>query len=230
MRDGRIGREREALKGGVKLGQSGVSHGNCHVPQEAQVTGAPQWRMAKHDVKLILADGCQLFKRGRGEAGFEGGVRGGRRATVPGTDVLADIAPENVAADTRAALFGDRAAEFDGEVGNTKARVYRVALAGVAGAGGPRHNCGGGARVDATAAGPAAVRRRLVGGDFQGYEQLAQKKPGAGALMDEAGILADPSQARKPGVRAFEQRRGIHQHPGFKIRSRRVPSTGPPGA
>ena len=57
--------------------------------------------------------------------GREGWVRGGWSFPVPRTHVLADVATEHVVAYAGTHLFRNRAAEFNGEVGDTAAGVQR---------------------------------------------------------------------------------------------------------
>ena len=100
-------------------------------------------------------------------------------------------------------FFGHRAAQFDGEVRNAQAGVE--ALAGDDG--------GGGAGVHAAHAGSATVGRRLIGGDREGDQDLAQEEPGAHRLVDETGVAADPAEPGQARVAALQQRRGIHADP-----------------
>ncbi len=60
----------------------------------------------------------------------------------------------------------------------------------------------GRAGVDAGVAVAAVVVGGRVDGQWQVGIQLAEKEPGAGALIDQVGMLADPAQARV-AARAF---------------------------
>ena len=76
--------------------------------------------------------------------------RGGRRVAIPRADVLADVAPEDVAAHRLTQFDGNAAAQFDGQVRDTASRVEDVGL----------DNRVRGAGINAKAAVPALIRRR----------------------------------------------------------------------
>ena len=122
---------------------------------------------------------------------------------IPGADVLADIASKDMVAHFRAMRLWDWAFEFNREVRDAEPGIeLPSALSG--------HEGRGGAGVDAARAGSATVGWRFGGGcgEIQRQENFAQQKPASAGLIDEAGILSNPAEAREPGVGAFEQRRG----------------------
>ena len=120
----------------------------------------------------------------------EGRLDRHRSAAVPGADVLADVAAEDVRADAGAMLLRNRAAQLDREVGDAERRVEPL----------PGHDGRGRAGVDAARAGAAAVGRRRVRRDVERHQQFAQEEPRAQLLVDQAGIPADPAQAGKARV------------------------------
>ena len=120
--------------------------------------------------------------------GREGWVYGGWSFPVPRTHVLADVATEHVVAYAGTHLFRNRAAEFNGEVGDTAAGVeceigtswnYRL--------------CGAG--IDAAGAGAASIGWRLIRFEVERYELLAQEKPGSLSLIDKTSVFSYPAQA-----------------------------------
>ena len=91
---------------------------------------------------------------------------------------------------------------FDGEVGDATARVELV-------------RCGDRLRradVDAARAGAAVRARWLVDGQGQVGIDFAEEKPRSVVAIDQAGVLADPAQARVARERAFHHRRRVHEH------------------
>src|SRR5215469_8301938 len=125
-----------------------------------------------------------------------------RRAMVPRTNVLADIATEDVRSHRRPLGFRDRPAKFDGEIRNAEARVDRISALG-----GRRNDRTGWAGIYTTRAGTAAIRRRgifRIGFDFERDQQFSQEEPRAALLIDEAGILADPAEAGLARIRPLQ--------------------------
>ena len=72
-------------------------------------------------------DNCASSASGIADAG-EVRIFGHRSTRVPGADVLADVAAENMVADARAELFRNRAAQLDGQIRDAAARVHLPAL------------------------------------------------------------------------------------------------------
>ena len=112
---------------------------------------------------------------------------------IPGADILADVAAEDLAADGRAEFFGDGAALLDGEVGDAAGGVHLA-----------RGDEGvGGAGVDAAACRCRSGRRpgwaALVGGDLERGEDAAEEEPRAELLIEDAGVLAGPADAGVAG-------------------------------
>src|SRR5690348_5768476 len=139
-------------------------------------------------------------------SGGKGRVAGNRGAGVPGADVLADVAAEDVVAYLTAGFVGDRSAQLDREIRDAKAGIDGPLWA-LGEAGG--HDRAGGTSIDATRARAAMVRRWHASIEGERYQQLTQEKPRAHLLVNEAGVLGDPAKARVARIGALEQRRGI---------------------
>ena len=122
--------------------------------------------------------------------------------TVPWTDHLAVVAAEHPIADQRPEFFGNRAFEFDGQVGDAAAGIQHI---------GPHEGIG---RADVQASGAAAAVLGGVGRVFrQGQvdEQLAEKEVAAGFAVQYQGVLANPAQAGLFGDRFLEHRSAVDE-------------------
>src|SRR5712692_3486311 len=109
------------------------------------------------------------FERGGKRSRAEFFVLSCGRAAVPGTNVLANVAAEHVAAYGLAQLAGNRAAQLDGEIGDATARIHDVGF----------YKSLRGTRVDTAAAGSAQIWRRENAilqswGEIQGGEDRAE--------------------------------------------------------
>ena len=125
-----------------------------------------------------------------------------RSAAVPGADVLADIAAEDLPADGLAKLLGDGALLLDGEVGDAARGVHLVR----------GHERVGGAGVDAARAASAAIGRDLKfcsGGHRKRGDDDAEQQPRTQLLIDDAGIFADPADACLGGHGPLDERAGV---------------------
>src|SRR5205823_6889271 len=171
--------------------------------QEAAIAGARDGGAAEHGAELVFTERRQLLERRREFARLVCRIARDGGAAVPGADVLANVAAEDVTAHGAADRLRDGIAELDREVGNAEARVH-----GVAGA--SAHDGFGGTGLYAAAARAAAIGRRRIGSDFDRDEQFAQEEPRAGLLVDQAGVPADPAQAGQPCIRALQKGRRIH--------------------
>src|SRR5437867_4377258 len=99
---------------------------------------------------------------------------------VPRADVLADVAAEDLAAETGALPVGDGALQLDGQVADAARGVEDV-----------RGGQGAGrARVEARGAAPAHVGAGGVGKQLEVGDQLAEEEPRAVLRVQEAGVLA----------------------------------------
>src|SRR3546814_2175299 len=70
-------------------------------------------------------------------------------------------------------------------------------------------DCAGWTYVDAARAGAAVRGRRRIDRQRQVDVDFAEEEPRAAVRVDQAGVLADPAQARVARQRAFEHRGGI---------------------
>src|SRR5450755_70617 len=141
------------------------------------------------------------------------------RSSSPRAYVLTNIATENVTPDRFPQVLRSSPAQLNREIRNAQPRIQRP-LRPLPQSG--RHNRLRGARLNASRARSATVLRRPIGIKVQRKQQLAQKKPRAHPLVDQAGILGDPAQPRMPRIRALQQRRGVHANlPLERLRRRR---------
>ena len=108
-----------------------------------------------------------------------------RRRTIPRAHLLADVASENMIADGAAMFRWNRSAIFDGEVRNALGRVEHMRLDKRAGR----------ARLDAQRAGSALIERRSIGFERKAADNFRQQEPRPRVLINDAGVLADPSEA-----------------------------------
>src|SRR5579875_3200316 len=121
-------------------------------------------------------------------AGTELGPRRGAGAAVGRADLLADVASEDPVTHQWAQLARDDAAMFDREVRDAAVAVDDV---------GSDYSAGrAGAQTEVTAA--AIGAQRLILGQLQLGQDLAQEDPRAGLLGDDVGVLADPADAGPP--------------------------------
>jgi hypothetical protein len=97
-----------------------VAHGDRDISAQAGAFGAANGRAAELLPEFFRADFAEPLERGVDQpfSRLELGCAGRWCFAVPGTDILADVASEDVAADAFAHFFGDRAALFDGQVRN----------------------------------------------------------------------------------------------------------------
>ena len=87
-------------------------------------------------------------------------------------------------------FLGNRPAQLDGQIGDAAARVQFPAVCRIG------HYRFSWTSLDAARAAPAAIRRRRARLKFKRRHDLAQKEPRSQGLVDQAGVLADPAQAR----------------------------------
>ena len=123
----------------------------------------------------------------RPAARLPGRIERRERREIPGTDVLADVAAEQMAADRRPLRFRNRALQLDREIRDAARRIDLVFVDDRAGR----------TRVDAQRAGAALIGDDLVGGQLEADGDARQQHPRAELRVDEAGVLADPAKARR---------------------------------
>src|SRR5277367_6179629 len=132
------------------------------------------------------------------------------RFSIPGADVLADVAAEDLAADGGTEIFRDASLLLDCEVGDAAGGIHLV-----------RGDEGvGGAGVDAAGAGAAAVGRDVeydAVSDWNGRDNDAEEEPGAELLVDDAGVLADPADAGAGRSGALDEWAGVDVAAGLNF-------------
>ncbi len=181
-----------------------VAHGDGDVAVQAFAAGAFDGGALEPLLECLRVHAGEPVERGvdqlgPGEHSF---ARGDWRFPVPGADVLADVAAEDLAAHGFAQFCGDGALLFDGEVGDAARGIHLVW----------RDEGVGGAGVDAAGAGAAAVGGDLqgsVGGDGDGGDDDGEEKPGAELLINDAGVFADPADAGFGGEGALDEGAGV---------------------
>src|SRR5262249_54652144 len=123
--DDRIGILGESDECGYEFFFAAVSHRNYGVAPQTRELRAADWRVSKHAAKFLLLHLRQPVERGIDESlarlKFRGGSAG--RFPIPRTDILADIATENMPAHLCAQAFVNVATLFDGEIGNAEPRI-----------------------------------------------------------------------------------------------------------
>src|SRR5262249_37789145 len=128
---------------------------------------------------------------------------GDRTLPVPGTNILADVAAEHMASDTIAHPLRDRSPFFDGEI--------RDALVGIELVRSKKRVCW--ASVQTTRASSTPIWGRQIGCQLQRGQNHSKEQPRPLRLIENAGILADPSHSGVLGVNAFDERSGIDVAP-----------------
>src|SRR5262245_10856365 len=131
--------------------------------------------------------------KAHGITGLPGGVGARDTAAVPRTDVLTDVAPDDLARDCRAQQLFYGAARLDREVRHAPRGIEDVGLGDGTGR----------ARVDTASAGAALIDAGAVGLELRTGEHLRKEEPGPERRIDEAGVLANPAKARLLGEHTF---------------------------
>ena len=131
--------------------------------------GAAEWRVAKEPAKAVAVQLRQPFQSGVHQLRTYGqlGISADRRPPVPGADILADVASENLPAQMRAQLLRNGAALFDREIGNAEARVHLV--------GGDQRS--GRTRIEAARATAATVGRHLERAGMRAAQGRSKSRP-----------------------------------------------------
>ena len=176
QRRGRIGRRQ--LRGGIRqrCGEcAGGRRGASRCPSSPRARPRPS---------------AGTDRRATGSARPSRGCHAGsslaRRAPVPRTHVLADVAAVDLRANRRPQRLVHRAARLDREIRQAARRVDDVGL-------------DDGARSDTrrdSACTCRTDRRRRVRLELGVRENLAQEQPRAERRVDQARVLADPAEAR----------------------------------
>src|SRR5262249_30705805 len=132
-------------------------------------------------------------------------VCGMRRFVVPWTDILTDVTAEKMVADSFALRFGNFTAQFDGRVSDALSAVQNIGL----------DNRLRRTGIDASSARATPIRYWNIDIDLEIGKDAAEKEPGAGFLINDAGILSEPSDAGIFSVNAFQKRTCIDVCPGL---------------
>src|SRR5579862_7045287 len=110
--DQRVGGLRQLLERLAKLRGAGIAHRHRHVAEKAGILRAAHGARAKHLAELLLAQARQPVERGSHVDGLKSGLRRYRTTAVPRAHILTDVAAEDMVADFRAMLLGNRAAQL----------------------------------------------------------------------------------------------------------------------
>src|SRR5258705_13757107 len=115
--------------------------------------------------------------------------RSDRRAAIPRTDVLANIAAEDMLPHGFAQLCRNRATQLNRQIRDAASRVENVGL----------DNGGGRARIDAQAAIPTKISRRSAGRaerlrQIERRYDYPKEKPRTRFFVDETRVLRQPSE------------------------------------
>src|SRR5215831_4635675 len=111
-----VRRSGQPFESGTQLGVAGITHRDRHIAQEPGIASARDWRTAEQPAEFFFTDPCQILERRRKRARLVYRICRKRCAAIPGADVLADVAAEDVGADCGAVLLRHRAAQLDREV------------------------------------------------------------------------------------------------------------------
>src|SRR3990172_4982019 len=135
---------------------------------------------------------------------------------VVGTDLLTDVAPEDVIANQWPQFGRDAPLKLDRQIGDAAAGIQpRRADEGVCGAG-----------LETKIARAAPVLDRPVSWKREAQEQLAEEKPGPLLRGDEMGVFPDPSDPGPAGELPFQHRPGIDVHPTLDYPTNPAPNPG----
>src|SRR5690554_3516823 len=135
----------------------------------------------------------------------------GAGATVPGTNLLTNIAAEGPAFGfTRKFFRNIRRLIFNGQVRKTASGIHRPS----------GENGGGGTSIDAQGAAPATIviSRHILCRKIEIQHQLRQKHIGTQFAMNQETVLTNPTESRPGGETPFEQGRRVHKHPSLQLR------------
>jgi hypothetical protein len=181
-----------------------ISHCDRDVAMQALASSALQGRPLEPPLERLGIHCCQPLQSGIDEllSCQHAFVGRDRRTTVPGADILADIASEDLSAHQTAQLFRDTSLLLDRQVGDAArgvhlARSYeRVCRAS----------------IDTPRATSTAIRCDVPFGVeryWQRRDDDTKQQPGAKLLVDDACVFADPSYAGLRGGGPLYQRTGI---------------------
>src|SRR5271157_4307478 len=185
---------------------SAVAHRDCNVAAKSVQSCALYRRAAKHFAELIDAEPRQPFELGVDQLRprLEFRCSADRSFTVPRTNILADVAAEDLPSNSGAQFFRDRAALLDGEIRNALGGVELIR----------RRKRVRRTSIETARAGAAVVRRRQIGRQFQRSEHDAEEKPRSQLPVQDAGVLTNPANSRVLGEDALNHRTSVNVTPG----------------
>src|SRR5216684_6273864 len=194
-----------------KLPVGAIAHGDGNVPPQTSTLCPADGRSAKYFAELFRAHFSKPIKRRIDQLGSRLELRrsGCRSLTVPGADILADVASKNILADACPQLLGNRSPLLDREIGN--------ALGGIEFIGTDKSV--GRTSLDTAGAAPTAVGSRQIRCKFERRQDHAQEKPRTLSLIDDASIFADPPHAGVLRVDTLNNRPGVDVGAGYDIKS-----------
>ena len=153
----------------------------------ARITGVPR-NMSRNSSSAIAASSS---RRGANRRGCERRIARHRRAPVPRTNVLANVAPEHVRPDARPLPLGNRAAKLDREIRDAPRRIQPHSRARSPPSGTPRCS------ACKYRNGPAAAASGAISSDTS---SSPRKNHEPCPLIDQARIPARSTRA-PPGAR-----------------------------
>ena len=202
-RDHRIGVPAQPIKRLEQFRPPRVADRPGDVAQKARILGPPNRRMAERGPKVLFGEGGKRRETRFVEHGVKGRLGCLRRAPVPGADILANIAPEQMIGGLPGKRRIGRSPLLNREIRNAQPRID-LPLPVLAGDDRLRRTS-----FNAACAGAAASRGGQVGNQRNREQKFAEKEPGALPLIDQAGIAPDPTKASLAGIGALEERRGV---------------------
>jgi hypothetical protein len=127
------------------------------IPPESRILSPPHRRVPKPFAEFLFGHARKRFQLRRECARLKSRVIRNRRFTSPWANVLADVAPKHVRADTCLLSFTERPALLDRPVRNATPGIEGVASGAI------RDQCSSRACIDTPRAGAATIRWRSVG-------------------------------------------------------------------
>src|ERR1700693_36271 len=194
---------RQLLQQREEFPVSAIPNSYCSIAPYTRALSSPHRRAAKGPVEFLHTHLRQPLERRFHQllARLQLNRLSRRRFAVPGADILADVAPENMPPHPGAKLviLRNRAPLLDREIRDALVgmelirRDQRVSRAG----------------IDATRATAAAIRRRQIRREIERGKNHAEEKPRAQLLIEDARVLADPSDAGILRHHALDDRAGV---------------------
>ena len=184
----------QGLEAGPTFGRAQVAEGDGDVTKETAAFGAFDRTSSEALTKLLDAQAGELREVWSKEpfAGFESRGAAVTALAVPGTDILADVAAEDVATETLPKRLWDGAALLDRQVADAASGVEDERLG----------QGTGGAGVETGAAASAEVSPWSVRGKIEIGDEFAEEEEGPVLGVEEARVLAPGAEARgvRPGL------------------------------